>query len=116
MKKKPIKKEAGADPTGAAVSGEAAKAKPFANCRPRAEWKHPIRRVRGRVKFEVLVGLNKDGTEDYRLFTAELSVKGLRVHRERARRTSDKLWPLESLVNGVNRTGQMELITVKGKP
>ena len=109
--KKPAKKKE----TGVAVSGGALKAKPFSTCKPRSEWKHPIRRVRGRVKFEVLVGLNKDGTEDYRLFTAELSSKGLRVHRERARRTSDKLWPLESLVNGVNRTGQMELITVKVK-
>lgn len=92
------------------------KPKNLQNCKPRPEWKPPVWRVRGRVKFDAFDGYDKDGAERFALYTAELSSKGLRIHREWARRANDKVWPLEALVNGVSRSGQMELLLAKGKP
>lgn len=108
-----MKKKTTPDPVEPTPEAGGAKRNPFATAKPRSEWKRPKRRVRGRVKFDVCVGVDKAGQEVYKLFTASLTSDGLRVHRERARKSSDRVWPLVALANGVNAQAQMEMFYPK---
>ena len=74
------------------------KAKPFSHCRPRSDWKKAKvkGRARGIVKAVVAVGDGKNGVE-YGSFKLTLSTEGLRVHRERRRKSGDLLWTFEKL-------------------
>jgi len=76
----------------------ASKPNPFANCKPRSQWKRAkIKgRVRGRVFHDIQVG-DKDGQPDYRLFVFELTSAGLTVRQKHGRKKNAVHWPLEML-------------------
>lgn len=82
----------------------------FVSTKPRSEWKKPDPATRARgcitVEMETPLGIK-------RRFEFTLSRAGLRVHRVKGRRSSDKVWPFSSLANGATRDGQMELFTEK---
>lgn len=84
---------------------EPVKKKPFQNCKPRDQWKAPVRRQRRVV--EVQFGVDKEGQPDYRLVIFELKKDGLHVRRKHARKSS--VYRYDKLANGVGG-GQMNLL------
>lgn len=83
----------------------AEKKNPFANCKPRDQWKPRKRKLR-RLE-EVCVGRDKDG-DVFKLCWFQLTAEGLVVRFKHGRKA--KVWPFQALANGVNPTGQMRLL------
>jgi hypothetical protein len=86
------------------------KKNPFANCKPRSQWKKPkiSGRVRGRLLHEAQVG-EKDGEPLYKLFVFELTTGGLSVRPRRGRRANAVVWSLDLLANS-KASGQLVMI------
>lgn len=74
---------------------------PFQTDKPRSQWKPPRRKLR-RLEEVCL------SPDQYKLCWFELKADGLHVRLKHGRK--EKVWPWNSLVNGVNPTGQMDLL------
>lgn len=81
------------------------KKNPFANCKPRDQWKPRKRKLR-RLE-DVCVG-NENGVDQFKLCWFELTKDGLKVRFKHGR--TFKVLPYQKLANGVNPTGQMSLV------
>ena len=79
----------------------AAKKNPFANCKPRSEWRTPVRKLRVFEEVEVAPGVVK-------LAEFRLRGDGLHVRFKHGRR--EVVWPYAHLANGVAPGGQMKLL------
>lgn len=82
-----------------------ARPKPFANCKPRSEWKHPVRKLRRWQ--EVQFGVGNDGRPVFKLVEFRLAREGLVVRLKHARKRT--VWEYGKLANGVGG-GQMKLL------